>query len=446
MSALDGSDRGDRSNTEDNADDRHAAYHDYYGAQSLNYGPSNEGQVVGLRHENISNKAEQTHQESFHEEGVTRSIRSSLTEKKRFPDTNANGFSLTQTILSVLSKWTEHYRPHHEEDHPGTASLLETPRKSPSSFLAQPTAAPRGNLKTSGLEESDYGVDLEGGGHSTEETEEMAKYLPRSAALLVSSLQSIQKTRKGASITTSESVEDFFSQRSDSWDLEGCEKEAEALLESICQVDVGGLREGVVRETVPNNDTEWNAMREHVPRRSSESERSAVVDMGFETNTRLGIGVNTTDVVVAGDDDEGSIGGDLARLTASVASIRRDLQNIEFSQFEEFGGGCITDDYEGGNSLLARFKLWMSRGLIMEQKLVHTYVTQDGVNSSDDGTRTSLRYGDNPVLLWSLALMWSFVVLILLHPKFAALIEGGDEGQLADILQRFFGNDEVDWI
>ena len=81
----------------------------------------------------------------------------------------------------------------------------------------------------------------------------------------------------------------------------------------------------------------------------------------------------------------------------------------------------------------------------MEQKLLRTYVTPEGRNGGDDGTATTAganatgRYVDNPVLVWSLALMWSFVVLILMHPKIAELVGGGsDTGQLADIIEWLF--------
>ena len=59
----------------------------------------------------------------------------------------------------------------------------------------------------------------------------------------------------------------------------------------------------------------------------------------------------------------------------------------------------------------------------------------DGTATEDSGGR----YADNPVLVWSLALMWAFVVLILMHPKIAELVEGGDPGQLADIVEWLFG-------
>ena len=59
----------------------------------------------------------------------------------------------------------------------------------------------------------------------------------------------------------------------------------------------------------------------------------------------------------------------------------------------------------------------------------------DGTATEDSGGR----YADNPVLVWSLALMWAFVVLILMHPKIAELVEGGDPGQLVDIVEWLFG-------
>jgi len=292
------------------------------------------------------------------------------------------------------------------------------------------------------LEESDYGNnynhdegdDVEAGG---DPMDEITEYLPQSAALLISALQSsARKVTKydGASLTTSESVQDFFNrplkQRSNTLDMEIGEKEADALLESIRNDDLGGSKRDVTQGSASRRGSEG-------PQDGTGASSTSAVAVGGDATTSF--------------DDDDSIGGDMARLTRSIASIQRDLQNVDFSHLEDihndgFGDvGFGLDEYDGENSLVARFKLWFSRGMIMEQKLLQTYVTPDGRNNGDDGTTTSAaanatgRYVDNPVLVWSLALMWSFVVLILMHPKIAELVEGrSDAGQLADIIEWLF--------
>lgn len=90
----------------------------------------------------------------------------------------------------------------------------------------------------------------------------------------------------------------------------------------------------------------------------------------------------------------------------------------------------------------------------MEQKLLRAYTTGGMISSSHlgvdsggdvdgggDGANRSRRVGggyvDNPVLVWSLALMWAFVLLIVGHSKIVEWVEGEDPGRLADI---------VDWL
>ena len=55
--------------------------------------------------------------------------------------------------------------------------------------------------------------------------------------------------------------------------------------------------------------------------------------------------------------------------------------------------------------------------------------------SRGEGTR----YADNPVLVWSMALMWAFVVLIMMHPTIAEMVEGEDPGRLVDFIEWLFG-------
>ena len=73
----------------------------------------------------------------------------------------------------------------------------------------------------------------------------------------------------------------------------------------------------------------------------------------------------------------------------------------------------------------------------MEQKILHSYTTS-GSNDETSGTASGTGHADNPVLIWSLALMWAFVIVIVGHAKIADWIEGGDPGRLADLVEWLF--------
>jgi hypothetical protein len=147
----------------------------------------------------------------------------------------------------------------------------------------------------------------------------------------------------------------------------------------------------------------------------------------------------TTHPTIADDgmssmDDDDSIGGDIVRLSRSIAFLQHDLDNVDLSHFDGF-----EDDFDGeGNnrSAWSRMKLWFSRGMIMEQKLLNT-VNGMG-DEGGEGINVGSRYAENPVLIWSMAIMWAFLLLIMGHSKIAEWVEGEDPGRLVDVIEWIF--------
>ena len=390
-----------------------------------------------------------------------------------------NVLSIAQKLLpTVMKRLDQHDQrllhkssiDYKDDDFAGICSPLGSPMSSP-----QKTTLNVGNLKTTGETESDYYrnndsllvayqqsrsmmgraktdedtiddevEDIERGESIEEilEEEDPTKYLPQSAALLVSALQGSSFKKHSRSNSNLKDGGDFSSayqeecsiRRSNTLEMETKEQEADALLESIRKDDYyNGRGVGSGRNS---------------QQRDEEDELAAVVS----SSIAAAIGYDDID-----DDDDGSISGDMAQLTRSIAHLQRDLENLDFSHldgmlyddgFGDVGGGSDLDGYyDGENTLLSRMKLWFSRGSIMEQKLLNTYVNpmqddNDGGSTTDNrgSMGSSGRYSDNPVLVWSLSLMWAFVVLLLMHPKIAELIGNGDDpGQLADIIEWLFG-------
>lgn len=224
---------------------------------------------------------------------------------------------------------------------------------------------------------------------------------------------------------------------SNSLEMDMKEREADRLLESIRKDDLDG--------SAKSNRVRGRRSPGCNSRRSSEDGSSQDDDDAFAASMAASNAALARHPSNASfDDDEGSMVGDMARLSQSIMNLQHDLENVDFAQLEGiyddgFGGVGGLDQYDGESGLLARLKLWFSRGMIVEQKLLNTYVNPNE-NAGDGGAEApATRYADNPVLVWSLALMWSFVVLILMHPKIAELVEGGDPGQLADIIEWMFG-------
>ncbi|KAL7468681.1 hypothetical protein ACHAXS_008991 [Conticribra weissflogii] len=225
-------------------------------------------------------------------------------------------------------------------------------------------------------------------------------------------------------------------------DMERLDREAEALMDSIRRGDLGG------------GGSTSGAL--------ASAARNLASDGGIGGNAGAATAATTT----ASFDDDDSIRGEMLRLNQSIECLQRDLQNVDISFFDEmyddddddgFGGWTAgSRDGKPAIGVLARLKLWFSRGAIMEQKLLHTFAStlphhhhhhqhqHDHHHGGDGLSRTATRttgYADNPVLVWSMALMWAFVILIAGHAKIADWVEGGDAGQLADIVEWLFYSD-----
>lgn len=329
-----------------------------------------------------------------------------------------------------------------EEDEKGVCSPLGTPQKQV--FPGSPTMAtpqkhkPYKDYKSTGEEESDYrdtklldtsDVLERGESFLLDEGEDTAmQYLPKSAALLVSALQQgnnsccSKKKEKSSTNTTFNNLHSLMmneevARRSDdgsptpirrtsTLEMESNERVADALLNSILHNQLSSVV------------------------CSSSHRASGAANGAYENN-------------YDDEEDDASISMDVARLSQSIAHLQHDLENIDTTQFH----GMFDNDDDGfehdeNNSILDRIKLWFSRGMIMEQKLLQAYVNIDDDGGRDDNTIERIDYGrymiDNQVLVWSVALMWSFVVLIILmHPKISELVVR-NPGQLVDFIEWLF--------
>jgi len=396
-----------------------------------------------------------------------------------------------------------------DDDFKGTGSPMRKFPESSSSSLS--SVAPQ-NLKTTGLQESDYKhcqrhkVSVEEDG-----VKAMMQYLPQSAALLVTALQRSGVTRK----KFKKSGDGFY------YHEEADEEEAAIPYAEISQVTTskdGGILESPPRPLPPLLITLTTPQME-INERVADMLLESIIRMDDDrVNTRkkaenvarkarrggLGVGKGYGGVTFANDaddsgvaeithtmavtgsgvaaktsyddndhdDDDDSIRGDMSLLVNSIARLQRDLENVDLSHLDlddihNFYDG--DDAYDGAASgddtcLLSRLKRWFSRGMIMEQKLLHNYLSSNLGNTDyyDDGAtdaavatmandmgtsrgRGGGGYTDNPVLAWSLALMWAFVVLILLCLKIEQLVEG--EGWFDDNdLSAQLPADIIDWM
>lgn len=430
-------------------------YYDYYGnpPQTM-YDPGYDQQHAERAEEDFDQsygrRLEQSEDQLLGGEVAAAQLMPSSTKELILP----NLFSLAQKLLPTVMKRLGQREPmlieEYEDDFAGHCSPLGTPVNKTATFSSSEgdktihSPYHSDNLKTTGLEESDL-VDEEGAAWDAAEAggkgsadiggidREATKYLPRSAALLVSALQNsardVRKYPLSDSLASCESLDNFYksalSPQSEKQTLE-MESQADALLESIRQDRLGGSRSG------EKGGEESGAVRGSTPSRVTE---------GPWGEGAVAVPNNSAAFFGECDDESlaGSIGGDMDRLNQSIANIQRDLENVDFSHLDDVYDDGSTGAGDGG--LAARIRLWLSRGTIMEQKLLNTYIQPMG-GASGDGEGGGINVGgytDNPVLVWSLALMWSFVVLILMHPKVAELVEGNDEGQLADIVEWLFG-------
>ncbi|EED90883.1 predicted protein [Thalassiosira pseudonana CCMP1335] len=359
--------------------------------------------------------------------------------------------SLAQKLLPIVTQRLNHHedrsrldgeRIDPDDDFAGTcAPLGSTSFESKQQQQQQSTAG----LKTEGLEDEHYNnlnnvMQVEDRTSSPDRTQNQRRglqrrisdlemgdpieYLPQSAALLVSALQNSNPKQKGGNTYSKssslvdlpslmdEAVNDEVcrsvagmmkpSKRTDSADMESFEREAEALLESIRRGDLGDVS---ADGTVHDDDTRQAANY------AASSDTGALFD----------------------DDD--SIGGEMVRLTQSIAHLQHDLENADFSYLDEM----YNDGFEGEEGgAWSRLQMWFSRGMVMEQKLLNSYGMSGNDGETSGEAPNTTRYSDNPVLVWSLALMWAFVLIIMGHSKIAEWVESEDPGQLADIVEWLF--------
>ena len=407
-----------------------------------------------------------------------------------------NVLTLAQKLLPMVLKRLDHQHDTNEnvrielnddDDFEGTCSPLvgstspatSPQKKQPLAFYAYNTPKSKkdngnnNNLKTTGLEESDYKNDNDDDVDKLEAGDAAymnmnidpndSEYLPQSAALLVSALEGSARKIQRFHNTTEDDDDNNGDEDDDRFDnLPTLMDEALASEAEEKSAVGGGLKGSPPLRRMNSIEQEAEEVLESILRKDELDSRrfgrfSKRTNSSGSSSRRSSLGdaevggvAAAAKAMIGGSqafdddyDDDGSISGDMAQLTQSIAHLQRDLENVNFSHLEE---AFALEDYDhddgDGSGLLTRLKLWFSRGMIMEQKLLHTYVHPGSSDDRhDDGTttETSGRYADNPILVWSLAIMWAFVVLILMHPKIAELVEGGDPGQLADIIEWMFG-------
>jgi hypothetical protein len=401
----------------------HHGYHSYYGNSEVD-SPHNQVYDAQWSRESVDQIEE--HRELHYQQQVQHQLHALDHEGEHLPPAYFGGkplpnmiISLAQQLLPTVVQRLRHQDQHWEDDDfEGHCAPLGN------SSSAAHAANEVGNFKTTGLEDEQSNNSTQGKqAHPIQHQRKISdlemgdptEYLPQSAALLITALQnSVKKDRKRIDGNTllehlpslmNEAAKEDDAQEFESGvqNIDNFEREAEALLESIRRDDL----------------------------RREVSSSHASIDGGM-------------DHPAPSYDDDDSIGGDMVRLSQSIAFLQHDLENVDMSHFDQlyddgFGGVGSLDGFEGEGSAWARMKMWFSRGMIMEQKLLNSY-TNMGDDSYGNGadTTTRSRYADNPVLIWSLAIMWAFVLLIMGHSKIAEWVEGEDPGRLADIIEWLF--------
>ena len=383
-------------------------------------------------------------------------------------------------------------------------------------IISTTVSSPSTNLKTTGLEESDYyayyskryGNAAAGGsissisianhqeneGHRIEkemtiisavvadsielgegvmhllsnenkdEKHAMIEYLPRTAALLLSALQDALSTKLETIILQNNDEnenDDGKRNANNSSLLENlllhCTEANDADVEKNCDIDDEYVASSMMLSSTPhppsvmleqieeydkeadalfNSIINMECMYSQSPRTSEQEEfiRDGLAAAGDGSDA-----LQTSTMFVDDDsDDEGSIQGDIARLTRSISCLQRDLESADYSFLndDEHAGELVGDHHRNRcwNDKVKRFKLWISRSSIVEQKLLHTLV---------GGVPTPLSSGvggDNPILIHALLLRLVILVLmILMLLRLSLFIDGGSsidgQGQLADIVE-----------
>ena len=287
-------------------------------------------------------------------------------------------------------------------------------------------------------------IDREGGDDGRDEALGSPEYLPRSAALLVSTLlrQSRRLGRdesdKGggavsrlfdspglespgeASVTkgcgeersdevasevetdgggVSPQQEQFWAFRR-SETLDRVEREAEALLDSIRRDDLGrsGRRGGV------SSEADGSATAVHDDSCAPEADEDGAL---IATGAALATGPPPDREEDDESDGEDSLDGDMERLETLAAFMRRDLESAGVCFLDggvgsggEFGaamGGPDAGAEIDDEGVAARFRRWFGRGFAMEEKLVRAYMRPYDGSAGEGGQG---RLADNPVLIW----------------------------------------------
>lgn len=279
-----------------------------------------------------------------------------------------------------------------------------------------------GNFKTTGLEscaednvsnaeEGDFDPEC-GGGYRHESTMKRPPleidlggadpmvHLPHSAAMLVSALESTVGDEASLSLSASSSYAD----------LNLLEMEAEALLNSMLSP-----RGGVGDSSGDGKEGGVTASLDSINNRTTASPSFNYYDDD-----------NSTD---------NSINDDLQRLNQSIDRLQRDMRGIERRESLIIDREVRTRRNFSTSSV---FGQWVSRGSVVEQKLVNSFTAGE-----IDERRRSIT--DNPTLLWSVALLWSFVILLVGHVHIETWVEnassgGGGDGNLASMA------DFVEWL
>jgi hypothetical protein len=389
-------------------------YNSYYGQNNATTNPQmHDSQYDGQYVDQI-----EEHRELQYQQQIQHEIRALNLETDRMRSSNFGGRAFPTMVVSLAHKLlpTVVQRLTHQDvlrngyvdttndEFEGLCAPLGN-SESAAPEAAAAAAAVYANLKTTGIEDertSEQNIIRQERRVSDLEMGDSSEYLPESAALLINALNNSVKKEKrrgsNGSFTNLPSLLDEVLK--DDTDADGTtfdnfEKEAEALLQSI---------------------------------QSEDTKPTAAAAAASPSS-------NTDDALPSFDDDD-SICGDMVRLSQSIAFLQQDLENVDVSHFDQLYGDGM-DALDGEGSAWSRMKLWFSRGMIMEQKLLNTMNGMDGGNH-EDNTSTTSRYSDNPVLIWSLAIMWAFILLIMGHHKIAEWVEGEDPGRLADVIEWMF--------
>lgn len=388
----------------------------------------------------------------------------------------------------------------------------------PTHQIISTAASPSSNLKTTGLEDSDYyyayyskryGVDgsssssiatqqrhyenreesemtmvaaavvdsIELGmgvvqsltNENEDENHEMIEYLPRTAALLLSALQdTISKKVQKRRLNIDDTDNGDRNANQDASLFENLLLHLPEASDTIVAHSGKTVKFGASSDVSNNlhpppmtlkqmeaNEREADALLEsiiHMDDMYSPGSRSRedCIQGGFAAASPAAGGCGETATFFDDDthdddsDDEGSIRGDIARLTRSITHLQRDLESADFSflddmyndEFSSAVSDNLIDHHRNGsgNDKLGRFRRWLSRSSIVEQKLLHTLV--GGAHTSMSNS-IGWNYADNLVLL--VLKLTLLVVMILMLLRISSLFDGAssidDQGQLADMVE-----------